>query len=63
LNPAALGRDPVQRVALFVPAAVAEAVAQLLLAQGRRMTSETAQELSAAMNARFGALLSPFVRA
>jgi hypothetical protein len=33
LNPAALGRDPVQRVALFVPAAVAEAVAQLLLAQ------------------------------
>jgi hypothetical protein len=63
LNPAALGRDPVQRVALFVPAAVAEAVAQLLLASQRRMTTEAPNQLAADMNARVGALLSPFVRA
>ncbi|MBK8593974.1 MAG: hypothetical protein IPN77_33720 [Sandaracinaceae bacterium] len=63
LNPAALGRDPVQRVALFVPAAVAEAVAQLLLASQRRMTTAAPSELAADMNARVGALLSPFVRA
>lgn len=62
LNPAALGRDPVQRIALFVPAAVAEAVAQLLLAHGRRL-QEPHGELAAAMNARLGALLSPFVHA
>lgn len=63
LNPAALKRDPAQRVALFVPAAVAEAVRQLLLAEGRRLTGETSQALAAAMNARLGALLSPFVHA
>ena len=63
LNPAALGRDPVQRVALFVPAAVAEAVAQLLLASQRRMTTAAPNQLATDMNARVGALLSPFVRA
>lgn len=63
LNPATLARDPVQAMALFVPAAVAEAVAQLLVAHDKHMTGESPRDLAAAMNARMGALLSPFVHA
>jgi hypothetical protein len=50
-------------VALFVPAAVAEAVGQLLLAGQRRMSSAAPSELATDMNERLGALLSPFIRA
>lgn len=63
LNPAALARDPVQGLALFVPAAVAEAVTLLVSAHAKRMTGTSLGDVASAMNARLGVLLSPFVRA
>lgn len=62
LNPAALERDPVQRQALFIPAAAAEAVSQLLLARARELGAPD-QGAAEAMNARITDLLAPLILA
>ncbi|MEZ4326384.1 MAG: hypothetical protein R3B40_14295 [Polyangiales bacterium] len=60
LNPATLADDPVQRQALFVPAAVAEAVVELGAAAERERGARDPKH-DAAMNQRLSDLLSPLI--
>lgn len=62
LNPATLPNDPVQRQALFVPAAVAEAVVELGTAAERELAARD-PERDAAMNRRMSDLLAPLMLA
>ena len=62
LNPAALERDPMQRQALFIPAAAAEAVQELLMARARELGAPD-KDAATAMNARITGLLAPLILA